>query len=82
MGVSGSDPWYAYTQLRYQLLPLHPTHVIMAVNGTDITDIIFRGGMERFHADGTTHYRKGPVVEFFFPLLKAVQVGIFSGTQR
>ena len=58
-GVSGNDPVYEYMQLRDQLMPLHPTHVVVCINGSDITDIVFRGGMERFHADGTTHYKKG-----------------------
>ena len=59
-GVSGSDPVYEYMLLRDKLLPLHPDMVIMSINGTDIQDCIYRGGMERFNADGTTVYRKGP----------------------
>ena len=59
-GVSGSDPFYEYTLLRDKLMPLRPDLVIVCINQTDIQDYIFRGGMDRFKADGTTVNRKGP----------------------
>lgn len=62
-GISGSDPFYCYTLLRDKLLPLHPTHVLFCFNNSDINDFIYRGGMERFYADGTTHNRPGPFLE-------------------
>lgn len=59
-GIAGSDPFHEYVLLRNKLLHLKPNHVLMVVNSSDIDDYFFRGGMERFHTDGTTHYLKGP----------------------
>jgi hypothetical protein len=59
-GVSGSDPFYEYVLLRDKLLTLHPDAVAVCINNSDIQDYIFRGGMERFHKDGTTAFRQGP----------------------
>ena len=65
-GVCGSDPFYYYTLLRDRLLKYHPQLVIVALNSGEIEDILFRGGMERFHADGSTKYKKGPWFEPLF----------------
>lgn len=66
-GIAGSDPFFEFILLEHKLLSLNPDYVILSVNSTDLDDVIFRGGMERFHKDGTTHYRKGPWYE---PLYK------------
>jgi hypothetical protein len=59
-GVAGSDPFYEYVLVRDKLIQLHPDYVVVDINSTDITDFIFRGGLERFKADGSVVYNKGP----------------------
>ena len=57
-GISGSDPFYEYVLLRDRLLPFQPDLVIVAVNPTDMYDVLIRGGMERFRPDGSTRYAR------------------------
>ena len=59
-GVVGSDPWYEYVLLRDKLIDVEADLVLVAVNRTDITDVITRGGEERFRPDGTTLYARQP----------------------
>lgn len=59
-GISGSDVFYEYMLLKERLLDLEPDLVIVAINNSDVNDIIVRGGMERFQADGTTVYSNSP----------------------
>lgn len=62
-GMSGSDPFYAYTFMRDKLMMYNPDNVILAINSSDFTDYLFRGGFERFNADSTTTNRPGPWFE-------------------
>lgn len=55
-GIAGSDVFFEYILLREQLLPYDPDLVIVAVNSSDVQDIMVRGGMERFRPDGTTRF--------------------------
>jgi len=66
-GINGSDPFYAYITFKEKLAGYKPNLVISAVNATDVDDFFFRGGMERFKANGTLENRKGPWYE---PLYK------------
>jgi len=59
-GISASDLLFEYVLLRDRLRPYQPDLVIVALNNSDITDVITRGGMERFRADGTVQGRPGP----------------------
>ena len=59
-GISGSDVYYEYMLLKERLLDLQPDLVIVAINNSDVNDIMVRGGMERFQADGTTVYGNSP----------------------
>ena len=52
-GIGGSDPVYEYMLLNNKLLAYNPDLVIMSINASDITDVAYRGGFERFHDDGT-----------------------------
>lgn len=70
-GQSGADPFYEYTFLRDKLLKFKPDFVIVAINSSDFTDYLFRGGFERFKTDSTTSYRKGP---WFEPLWQHCRV--------
>lgn len=70
-GIAGSDPFFEYVQLREKLIYLHPDVVIMSINYSDINDCMTRGGLERFHSDGTTQFAPGP---WFEPLYKNVHL--------
>jgi len=51
-GVAGSDPFYEYRILTDKLLAYQPDTVMMVVNGSDVIDVIVRGGEERFLPNG------------------------------
>jgi len=70
-GVNGSDPFFEYALFRDRLKAMHPQLVIVAINSSDVDDYHFRGGMERFQADGTVVNRKGP---WFEPLYRRSHV--------
>ncbi len=59
-GVWGSDVIFEYILLKEKLLQYRPDLVIVNLNTSDITDIIIRGGMERFKDDGTVRYNDPP----------------------
>ncbi|MDZ4846262.1 MAG: SGNH/GDSL hydrolase family protein [Chitinophagales bacterium] len=59
-GISGSDPFYCFRLYQDKLVDFRPDPVVLAINSSDITDYIFRGGMERFQPDGSVRFRKGP----------------------
>ena len=65
-GVAGSDPVYNYAVYRDILKGYRSDYIIVSINSSDFTDYLMRGGFERFHSDGTTHYRKGPWYEPFY----------------
>jgi hypothetical protein len=46
-GLSGSDPFAEYFILKKLLLQYKPRFVVIAINQTDITDVIRQGGFER-----------------------------------
>ena len=52
-GVAGSDPFFGYRSLVDKLLVYEPDFVLLVVNHGDILDVMVRGGMERFLANGT-----------------------------
>jgi lysophospholipase L1-like esterase len=66
-GVAGSDIFYAYVFYRDKLKNYHPDIVIASFNASDYVDYLVRGGMERFKADGTIHFKSPPWYE---PLYK------------
>ncbi|MCB9256451.1 MAG: hypothetical protein H6579_04920 [Chitinophagales bacterium] len=53
-GVCGSDALFDFQMLKENLLSSNPKIVIECLNNSDITDIYYRGGPERFLPDGTT----------------------------
>jgi len=65
-GVAGSDPIYGYKLLHDKLLAYAPDLVILAVNNSDVTDVVTRGGSERFQDDGTARYAEPPGDEWLF----------------
>ena len=66
-GIMGSDPVYGLRLLEQEQLPFMPEQVIVAVNFSDVTDVVIRGGTERFRPDGTVRYRAEPA---FMPLYR------------
>ena len=66
-GTCGSDVIFNNKILVEKLAISKPKMVIECVNSSDIYDIIFRGGKERFNADSTTTGKVGPSWE---PLYK------------
>lgn len=62
-GVSGMDPFYAYTMVRDKLVRYRPDIVIATFNTSDYTDYVYRGGFNRFRTDSTTVFRKAPMSE-------------------
>ena len=67
-GVSGSDLLFELVLLRERLGPYQPDLVIVAVNNSDISDLITRGGEERFQSDGTVQGRRGPSWDWVYGL--------------
>jgi lysophospholipase L1-like esterase len=74
-GISGSDPFYEYVLLRDRLLPYRPDLVIVAINPSDMYDVLIRGGMQRFRPGGSTQYaRKAPRWELIYATSYIVRV--------
>lgn len=74
-GISGSDPFYEYVLLRDKLLPFEPDLVIVAINPSDMYDVLIRGGMERFRPGGSTQYaRRAPRWELIYATSYIVRV--------
>jgi lysophospholipase L1-like esterase len=65
-GVSGSDPLYCYRLLKDKLLRFDPDLVTLAINSTDVMDIVARGGHERFLANGRVEFAEPPSDEWLF----------------
>lgn len=59
-GVSGSDPCFEYQLLRRRLLRYRPDLVVVALNESDLAEVTWWGGLERFQADGTARGRPAP----------------------
>ena len=64
-GQNGSDPISELLLLERRLIIYNPKIVIICINNSDISDVIIRGGKERFN-NGTVKYSKGPWWEFFY----------------
>ena len=65
-GISGSDPIYEFRLFRDKLLRYNPDMVIVAMNFSDIHDVMIGGGFERFRSDGTVQLRSGPWFESLY----------------
>lgn len=62
-GSSGSDPFFECKLYSEQLKKAKPDLVIMCLNGSDISDYIFRGGDERFKESGWVNFKPAPWYE-------------------
>jgi lysophospholipase L1-like esterase len=65
-GSSGSDPFYEWMIFKKVIQPFHPQIVILAMNESDITETIIRGGMERFVQGNSVSYRPPPWWEYVY----------------
>ncbi|MDB4655856.1 SGNH/GDSL hydrolase family protein [Flavobacteriales bacterium] len=66
-GIGGSDPVYEYQLFKNKLSGLAPDLVILSINSSDIGDLAYRGGFERFRTDGTSG-RDAPWWEWIYQL--------------
>ena len=78
-GASGSDPFFGYRILVDKLLIYQPDHVLLVVNHSDIMDIIVRGGMERFQADGTLKGVEAPPMPWGYEWSQFARFILFEG---
>ena len=66
-GVCGSDVVYNGIMLKEKLLEAKPSFVLECVNKSDITDIYYRGGKDRFNENGTHNF---PNAKWWEPIYK------------
>ena len=69
-GICGSDPFFEYILLKEKLLKYNPDLVIVCINISDISDILVRGGIERFQSNGTVKFKKPPWWEPIYATLR------------
>jgi lysophospholipase L1-like esterase len=81
-GISGSDVYFEYVLLREKLLAFAPDLVIVAINNSDVNDIIISGGAERFNGRSKlTVSRHGPKWEWLYGIsyvFRHVMHGLFG----
>lgn len=58
-GICGSDPVFELYKLQHIFLQFKPDIVVVCINYSDIQDVLFRGGYERFTPDGV-RFKRGP----------------------
>jgi len=66
-GISGSDPFFEYMLMERKMLKYNPDLILLALGSSDFEFYRFRGGFERFTADGYK-FRKAPYWEGFYAL--------------
>ncbi|MBS1592819.1 MAG: hypothetical protein JST90_00740 [Bacteroidetes bacterium] len=68
-GIAADDPFVNYVNYRDRLIAYHPDVIIQTLSGNDMTtDILSKGGMERFGANGELHTAAGPAWEPLYAL--------------
>ena len=77
-GVSGSDPVYYIELLRRKLLKYHPDLVLTTINRSDIDDVIWRGGFDRFAPDGQLKERRFPWWTWLFDRSRLVRAFVLE----
>jgi lysophospholipase L1-like esterase len=79
-GISGSDVFFEYMLLKEKLVAYSPDLVIVAVNNSDVADVMLRGGMERFQPDGTYRSpREPPWWEWLYGTSFVARLVVHSG---
>ena len=75
-GICGSDPVFGYKNLEERILPYKPDVYIQTIAMGDLrSDIIIRGGFERFKADGTIQFHSPPWWETIYALSYTGRIG-------
>ena len=59
-GVCGSDVFFEYMLFKGKMLKYKPDLLILSINMSDISDVIVRGGMERFQPNDKLKYNDEP----------------------
>jgi len=77
-GISGSDPFFEYVLLKDKLLNYSPDMVILAINNSDIQDVVIRGGWERFTKNGEVRYSTPPWWEPIFASSKLSRLVFYA----
>ena len=72
-GVAGSDPFYCRQLIKERLMQYEPDMVIMAISSFDVTDVVARGGQERFAPGDKVRYNAPPAWEFWFSTSRLVR---------
>lgn len=72
-GVAGSDPFFEYQLFHERLIKYKPDMVFVFLNISDITDVIVRGGFERFDSNGKPHYKVAPRWESLYAKIHLVR---------
>ncbi len=78
-GVASSDPFYEAMLFKLNYLKYDPDILILAINDSDLDDVMIRGGDSRFLADSTIQYNpKPPISELFYDshLIRFYYIGI------
>lgn len=65
-GIKGSDPISEYVFFENNLLKYKPKLLIVAINDSDVGDVIVRGGFERYNSSSYMLFSKGPWWEFIY----------------
>ncbi len=65
-GVCGSDVFFNHQWLTTGIMQIRPKQIIECINSSDIDDVIWNGGAERFNNDGTSSGKTGPRWEIFY----------------
>jgi lysophospholipase L1-like esterase len=68
-GHNGSDVVFEWYKLEQKLLKLYrPDIVVVSINRSDIQDLIFRGGKERFKSKRKLQYNTGPWWKYLYAI--------------
>ena len=62
-GIGGSDIFFEWKLYEGMLHKYQPDEIIFSLNTSDVTDIMIRGGDERFLPDSTLQFNKAPFEE-------------------
>lgn len=79
-GSNGSDVVFETYKLKNLLYDKYkPQMVILAINQSDIQDIIFRGGTERFVSKSTLKYNSGPWWKYLYAFSHVFRLVVHEG---
>ncbi len=73
-GISGNDPFYDFVMLQYLKKRFNISAAVFLINTTDINEVMYRGGMERFKANATLQFVPRPWWERLYGLSYVVRI--------